>query len=86
MVYSRFQKSKRRGNVRENLFTATRYREREREQNSRLVLRNGTGEGATINQDKLMINKLVGALLPLTGVIVYRISPYKLPAVLNTAG
>lgn len=74
--------------MRENLFTATRYRERKKdEETSRLALRkNGIGEGATINQDKLMINKLVDALLPLTGVIVYRISPYKLPAILNTAG
>lgn len=74
--------------MRENLFTATRYRERKKdEETSRLALRkNSIGEGATINQDKLMINKLVDALLPLTGVIVYRISPYKLPAVLNTAG
>ena len=61
-------------------------RERERnEQKLRLVLRNDTGGSAAINQDKLMINKLVGARCCPTGVTVYRISLYKLLAVPNTA-
>jgi len=58
-------------------------REKEREKRkSGLALWNDISEGAAINQDKLMINKLVGVAAPYW-VIVYRISSYKLPTVSN---